>query len=247
MSAANPWILRWRTVPAPRVRLFCLPPAGGGASLYRAWADHLPWDVDVCAVQLPGRETRVMEPPYTRLEELVPALAGALDGLLDTPFALFGHSLGAMVSFELLRHLRGAGAPPARHLMVAGRRAPQLLFREQLVDLMSDADMVTALRRLNGTPEEVFQQPELLKLLMPMLRADFSLTHRYDYRDDAPLDCPITAFCGEDDPLATEWQMAGWKEQTHGDFTLRTMPGGHFFPRTAQRELLLEVAHALRE
>src|SRR5438552_2333015 len=153
--ALDTWVLRPRPDPRARLRLFCFPYAGGGASQFRTWAEGLPPEVELCPVQLPGREGRLRETPFTRIAPLVAALVTALRGYLDTPYAFFGHSLGALVGFELARALRRTGGPGPRGLLVSAYRAPDLPDPDPPLHLLSSPAFWDELRRLNGTPPEV--------------------------------------------------------------------------------------------
>jgi len=238
--------LLWFSVaqPNPRasVRLFCFPYAGGDAQVYRAWPRHLPPSVEVLAARLPGRGLRIKEAPYRDLAPMVAAVASAITPYLDRPFAFFGHSMGALISFELTRLLNERGDRSPAHLFVSGRRAPQIPNdRPDTYDL-PDAEFVEYLRSLKGTPAEVFDHPELLELMLPLLRADFSVVETYQNRPGPTLDCPVTAFGGESDEEVRVEEIKAWGEQTTGRFDARIMPGDHFFlndPPT--RSLMLEV------
>jgi medium-chain acyl-[acyl-carrier-protein] hydrolase len=234
------WLAYREINPRARLRLFCFPYAGGGASSYRGWSAALPADVEVCPVQLPGRESRLREPPFDRLEPLVGALADALRPHLDLPFAFFGHSLGALLSFELARELRRRGAVLPLHLFASGRRAPQVPAREENIHDLPEAEFLVKLRELNGTPEEVLQHSELMRLLVPVLRADFAVNETYVFRPDEPFEMAISAFGGLADQDVTREDLVGWREQTRGAFRLRMLPGDHFFLHGA-RDLLTEA------
>lgn len=233
------WLAYREVNPRARLRLFCFPYAGGGASAYRGWAAALPADVEVCPVQLPGRESRLREPAFDRPEPLVAALADALQPHIDLPFAFFGHSMGALLSFEITRELRRRGGPLPLHLFLSGRRAPQVAAREEDIHDLPEAEFVAKLRELNGTPEEVLQHSELMRLLVPVLRADFAVNETYVYRPGEPLDMGVSAFGGLGDAEVTRDDLAGWREQTRGAFRLRMLPGDHFFLHSA-RDLLTE-------
>lgn len=235
----DPWICRFNTRDQPAMRLICLPYAGGGATVFRAWHDLLPENVEVCPVQLPGRETRFQEPPAEDLEALVAALTPALLPLLDRPFAIYGHSLGALLGFALAQRLRAEHGLTPTHLLVGARRAPQVPARGAPMHQLSEAAFVSALRqRYNGIPSVLLQQPELLRLFLPILRADFKLLETYVYPSPPALECPIVAFGGSEDPLVEASELDAWAAQTRGRFERHTLPGGHFFLQS-HRDLLL--------
>lgn len=222
--------------------MFCFPYAGGGASAYRGWSSSLPVDIEVCPVQLPGRESRLREQPFTTLAPLVQALADELVPHFDLPFVFFGHSMGGLISFELARELRRRGAPFPVHLFVSGRRAPQLPAREEPIHDLPEPEFVERLRELNGTPEEVLQHAELMRLLTPILRADFAVNETYEFEPGEPLDIGISAFGGLGDEEITRDDVAGWKEHTKGRFRIRMLPGDHFFINAnGSRDMVLEA------
>ena len=223
-----------------RLRLFCFPYAGGGASIYRTWASGLPVDIEVCAIQLPGREARGQEQPFTRLAEMVQAIASGITPWLDKPYAFFGHSMGSHLAFELARDLRRQGDPGPRHLFVSGRHAPQMADPDPPIHHLPTPEFIDELRRLHGTPEEVLQHAELMELLMPILRADFAACETYEYAPEPPLNCPITAFGGLEDASADRDTMLAWREQTSSAFSVQVFPGDHFFLHSA-RPLLLQT------
>lgn len=244
-AAFDLWIAYRKPRPQARFRLFCFSYAGGGALIYRAWADGLPADVEVCPIQLPGRGTRLMEPLFTQLSPLIQALAQALLPLLDKPFAFFGHSLGALVSFELARQLRRQyGVQPVR-LFVSASRAPQLPHRGLPVHTLPERDFLAELRHLNGTSREVLEHEELIQIALPVLRADFAVYETYVYSTELPLNCPISAFGGLRDRTVSQSDLEAWREQTNGSFSLQTFPGDHFFLNTAQPLLLRVLSQEL--
>ena len=240
----TPWFTSQRPNAGARLRLFCFPYAGGGAAIYRLWPQSLPSEVEACMAQLPGRGTRLREEPFTNLDALVAAIAEAIAPLLDKPFALFGHSMGAMISFELARRLREQGQPQPSHLFISGRRAPQLPNDDPISYNLPDAELGQELLRLIGTPKEVLEHPELMELMLPLLRADFSVVETYDYRPGVPLDCPLTVFGGLRDAEVSREQLEAWREQTTSEFALRMLPGDHFFLNDAQAQTLLLSAVA---
>jgi medium-chain acyl-[acyl-carrier-protein] hydrolase len=241
------WLAYREVNPNARLRLFCFPYAGGGASAYRGWATALPSDLEVCPVQLPGRESRLREAPFTRPEPLIQTLADVLEPHLDLPFVLFGHSMGGMISFELSRELRRRKRPLPLHIFVSGRRAPQLPAREENIHDLPEAEFVAKLRELNGTPEEVLQHSELMRLLLPILRADFAVNETYTYIEDEPFDFGISAFGGLGDEEVTRDDLSLWKTHTRGKFRLRMMPGDHFFLHSAKDLITEAMARDLAE
>jgi len=245
-SLPNPWVLRPRR-PAPgRVRLFCLPYAGGAASAYRAWEDGLSASVEVWPVQIPGRGSRFREAPYRRLGDLVPALAEGVVPLLDRPFALFGHSMGAVVAFELARELRRRGAPGPELLAVSGRQAPRRPDPGPPFSHLPDAEFLGELRRrYDGIPPEVLAEKELLQLLLPALRADVAALEGYSYAAGEPLACAIACFGGEDDRHVTVADLEAWRDETSARVAVRTFRGGHFFVESARGEVLAALEEAL--
>jgi medium-chain acyl-[acyl-carrier-protein] hydrolase len=246
-AASDRWIMQPRRLPRARLRLFCLPHAGGGASLYRLWAEHLPEFIEVCPIQLPGRETRIRERPFDALEPLVRALTEAVTPWLDRPYAVFGHSAGALIGFELSRALRSAGLPEPVRLFVSGRTAPHHPCDEPATWDLPDAALIETLRELGGAREEVLAHPELMELLLPIVRADLAVAERYVFRGGDPLDSPITALAGRDDPRAPPAALEGWAEHTRGRFQLEVFPGGHFFVQTIPAAVCRLVAAELAE
>jgi surfactin synthase thioesterase subunit len=228
-TAIDSWILSPKPAPNARLRLFCFPYAGAGASIFRNWCEGLPAEIEVCAIQLPGRATRLMEPAFTELSPLVDALATALAPLFDQPFALFGHSLGALVTFELTRSIRRRyGVQPVR-LIISAARAPQIPHRSMHLHTLPEIELIAELRRLNGTPEELLDHKELMHLVLPALRADFAVYENYRYSVESPLNCPISAFGGLQDPGVSESDLAAWSAQTNSSFSIQMLRGDHFF------------------
>ncbi|MGW2618052.1 thioesterase II family protein [Streptomyces sp. NPDC001500] len=219
-----------------RVRLFCLPHAGAGASAFAAWPGLFPPEVEIVAVQLPGREDRVGEPHPASVDVAVRMVAVALRPYLQGPYAFFGHSGGALLAFELARALRKRGTQP-QHLFLSGQSAPGHDLAAPELHRLSDDDFRAALRSLDGTSEGVFGDPELMKLLLPTLRADFTLWENHRHRPDQPLSVPITALGGDTDPRAPVSGLRAWQEQTTGAFSVEVFPGGHFYLNDSEAEL----------
>ena len=240
---------KWFKAPTPksrsRVRLFCFPYAGGSAAIFRGWAEALPPEIEVCPAMLPGRGSRMRESPSTRLSATVEQLARAITPYLDRPFAFFGHSMGAFIGFELARSLRRqAGVEPA-HLFVSGSRAPQLPDPHPLAHDLPDPQFIEYLRGLSGTPEEILGHPELMELMMPLLRADFEAVSTYVCADDAPLGCPVSAYGGLRDLTTRREDLEPWGGQTTGRFVLRMFDGDHFFIHHAAPLLLATLGREL--
>lgn len=239
------WVQYPRPNPLARLRLFCFPYAGGGASIFAPWARDLPPAVEVAAVQFPGREIRLSEKPYSDLLALVEVLAEALTPHFDKPFAFFGHSNGGLVAYELARRLRRQGRPGPVHLYSGGRPAPQVVIDEPPVHALPHDEFLATLRRFAGTPEEVLQNPELMELIEPTLRADFSLGETYRYAPEPLLTIPITAYGGMRDGEVPPWQVEAWREQAGGPFNLKMFPGDHFFINSDRAEVLRELTREL--
>lgn len=240
------WLIFPKPNPQAKLRLFCFPYAGGGASVFRSWSDHLPAQVEICAVQLPGRENRLKDMPFTRLAPLAQAIAAELPLYLDRPFALFGHSLGAAIAFEVASLLRQREGVLPVCLFASGRVAPHLPDPE-MIHHLPDNLFIDRLRDYNGTPEDILQNDELMHFLLPMLRADFEVNETYISTQSKLLDCPIYAFRGSQDDIMTFEEVAAWGEQTNDSFTLRTIPGDHFFIHSAQDLFLQILAYDIRK
>lgn len=227
-----------------RVNVFCLPFAGGGASFYRAWLPFTP-RIALCPLQPPGREERFVEKPFDSMEPLVRAATDAILPHLTHPFALFGHSLGAMISFEIVNALRERGAPLPVHLFVSGAPAPHLASMIPSIYDLPEEQFVEAVKRYGGIPDEVLNSRELLELLIPRLRADLRISGTYTYVERPPLTMPITAFAGLDDDIVTPALVDPWREHTTAAFQRELYPGGHFFIAEHARDIVLKVARAL--
>jgi medium-chain acyl-[acyl-carrier-protein] hydrolase len=225
--------------------MFCFPYAGGAAPIFRLWPDWLPPTVEVCPVQLPGRGVRITEQPCTSVEVIVRELIPALLPYLDLPFVFFGHSMGALLGFVVTRRLRREYGLGPEHLFVSGRRAPQLQSPGPPTYSLPEPLFREELRRLNGTPREALEHPELMDLMLPILRADFTVTQTYIYTNEPPLDCSITVLGGLQDRDVARESLEAWREQTAAAFTLRMLPGDHFFLNTARSLLLATLARDL--
>jgi medium-chain acyl-[acyl-carrier-protein] hydrolase len=249
------WIVRWERLPADeaRLRLFCFPFAGGGASLYRGWGKGLPRGVEVCPVQLSGRENRFGEALVEEMSVVLDTLEHELGPLLDLPFAFFGTSMGGVVAFELARRLRARRRLSPVRLFAAASfvpdRGPPSLLAEIMHNVANDVKGAdpALLRRYKIVPEPVLASPDLLEKVMPPLYADLRMARSYRYIDEAPLDCPITALCGRHDPLMSREDLAAWSDHTRADFSLRMVEGEHLFVRTHRESVLRIVGSDLED
>jgi medium-chain acyl-[acyl-carrier-protein] hydrolase len=245
-AVRDPWVVFPRRLPDARLRLFCFPYAGGGASIYARWAELLPPGVELAAVQLPGRESRLAEKPYAALAPLVETFAEVLAPYMELPFAFFGHSNGGLMAFELVRLLRRQGRQLPVHLFVGGRPAPQVKLTDPPIHALPHDEFIAALRRFGATPEEVLESAEIMALVEPLLRADFALGETYVYTPEPPLPVPISAYGGATDAEVPLWQVEAWQEQAGGAFRFETFPGGHFFLHDDRARLLEVLGRELR-
>ncbi len=225
--------------------MFCLPYAGGGASAYNSWSNSFPDTIELQAVQLPGRESRYKEPKFTDIHETAKALADSIKPYLDRPYGLFGYSMGALVAFELMRELRCRGEPLPIQLFVAAMRAPQTPpVCPSLIHLPNDS-FLEKMRHYYDPPQDAWNLPELLEIILPTLRADMRMCDGYIYSLEPPLGCPIHAFAGQDDRSSPPAFVREWRQQTTGDFNMDVFDGRHFFINTALHDLLRAVISRL--
>lgn len=242
---SSAWLTCPYPKPAAKMRLFCFAYAGGGASVFREWGKLFPDKIEVWAAQLPGRETRLREPAMTRLAPVVNAIAEAMLAACDRPFALFGHSMGGLISFEVTRFLRRSYSISPVHLFVSGVRAPHLTDPNPPLHPLTQTKFLHELKQFNGTPSIVLENAELMAIVLPTLRADFELLETYCYQDESPLPCPITAFGGIADPRVSLEQLSAWKIHTKCQFSLHQFPGDHFFITSARSLLLQKIAQKI--
>lgn len=241
------WLVRPRPQPLARARLICVPHAGAGASAFARWVALLPETIDVVCVQPPGRESRLSEPSMTNTEALAKALAGVLAPLLDRPYALIGHSFGAMVAYETTRALRASGHPEPVCLFASASRPPHEPWPHPSVQHLDDWALSRELDRRYGTavPAEVMDSPELRAVFIPPLRADLAAVESYVHVPQEPLTCAVSAFAGASDPMAPTSTVEAWRQATSGPFTFRVIEGGHFFIKTAIAHVVAAVEQDL--
>lgn len=231
---------------ASGVPLFCFPYAGGSPYLFMDWAARLRPALQVVAVQTPGHGARFAERPHGSVEEIVSEVVTNFPCMGDRPFAFYGHSLGAVIALEVARRLRRAGMPQPCHLFVGGARPPHFGPIEPLIHGLSEKEFLDGVQsRYAGIPPAVLNEPELLAILLPALRADFTAYETYVHRPETPLMCPISAFAGADDPLVKEEMMAAWSRYTSSEFHLEVLPGDHFFLRESGEKLTRAIQSRL--
>jgi|SRR5215470_1420280 len=238
------WLRYYGPREAGRVRLFCFHYAGGNAAMFREWPDLLPAEIEPVAIQLPGRDNRHAEQPYENIEPLVADLIGVLAPLLTKPFACYGFSMGARVALALAHALRDRGLPAPLKLFVASSAAPTLRLPVRGW-AESDEGLVNYLRDLGGTPPQLFDNPELLDLFLPAVRADLKVVGTCPVPDRPPLTTPIRAFSGADDTEAAPARMLAWRAETNADFDLDTVAGAHFFSPEGMCYVLDSIANDL--
>ncbi len=229
--ASTPWLLRFKTPNAPRMRVLFVSPAGGAPGSFRPLALQLPDDVDAVSLVLPGRWSRSKEPAYRRMEPLIADVAPLLADLFhDVPLVLFGHSLGALIAFELACRWRETGAVQVQRLLVAARRAPHLPLTLPPTASLSDAAFIDAVdHRYGGFPKVVRDDPELLALTLPPLRADMEIYESYVFQPRAPLAIPIEVFGGAQDATVGRAELEPWSAHTSATTSVTLCQGGHFF------------------
>lgn len=226
-------------------QLFCFSHAGGGPSFFRPWGAALQPEIAVRRVLLPGRESRLEEPPFRRIADLVGPLCAALEPHLDRPYALFGHSMGAAVAYEVARRLSAGGTRGPGCLIVSGRRAPGLGGSHRRLSTRPDDEFVAEVGRLGGIPPEVLGEPELLGMLLPALRADYELAETYRPLPGGRLDCPVVAYVSTSDPAVTYSEMLAWREETTGEFSIRVFRGDHFYLKGGRPDVLAAIREDL--
>ncbi|GIE90187.1 thioesterase II family protein [Actinoplanes regularis] len=222
------WLRRLHDGAPSAVRLVCLPHAGGSASFFFPLSKALAPAVQVLAVQYPGRQDRHREPAVDDLHTMADRITDALVAEEPGPVALFGHSMGAVLAYEIGLRLAGAGLPAPLRIFASGRRAPSR-YREERIHLRDDDGVIEEVRRLSGTKRDLLADPDLLRMFLPALRADYRAIETYRHRPGALLDCPITVLIGTEDPVVSGSEATTWREHTTGPVDVRTFSGGHFF------------------
>ncbi len=245
-SQVASWFSCYDPRPDATLRLFGFPHGGGGPQSFREWARQLPDHIELCALSLPGRGSRLHEPLMTTMTELVPLVLDALPDYFDKPFVFFGHSVGAIVAFEVTRQLQQGNYPLPLHLFVSAHRAPHVARHDAPMYRLSDADLVTFIRQLGLVPEETLQSEGLLDLILPPLKADFELSETYQWDDQSPLTVPLTALGGHQDTLVTEADLRLWTACTTGSSAVKMFDGDHFYTQTCQPEVIETVVQTIK-
>lgn len=223
------------------MRLFLFPYAGGTPSSFNKWVTGFPNNIEISIVHYPGRGSRFNEPPIRELSVLVNEINHAIQPVLDKPFIFFGHSLGGVLAFELARQLSGQNLPQPQILFVSACGAPHILNPNRPIHALPDPEFIKSLQELNGLPAEVVNNPELMELLLPALRADFEAIESYRYTNGHRLDCPIVAFGGGDDSYVDRDRLEGWENHTTGGFKSQIFSGDHFFINTARQSVIASM------
>lgn len=245
-TSTDPWIVYRQPRENARLRLLCLHYAGGSARIFRPWTASMPKDIDVLPVQLPGRERRMRQVPFTRMDPVIEALTPAVLPYLDRAFAIFGHSMGASIGYELAQRLRHSHGLTPVLLAVSARQAPSRPQSRDEAYKQPDPEFVEHLREMGGTPDAVLANAELMELMLPLIRADFELINTYEPAPQPPLPCPVTAFGGVSDPEISRQDLEAWSEITGGRFQLQMFSGDHFFLDTHHEELIDALVRDLR-
>lgn len=238
------WFVCPKPNPSAKTRLFIFPYAGGGPAAFSKWTTN---NIETYIAHYPGRGSRFNEPPLKRIDALVENFLREIQPALDKPFVFFGHSLGALIAFGLARSLRRGSLPQPERLFLSARAAPHLPDPNPPLHALPDDEFLQAVKNFNGIPAEILNQPEALTLLLPILRADFEAAETYRYNDEPPLDIPIVALGGDDDPRVSREQLEGWADQTAARFEASYFPGGHFFINAEFEfivRLIFGVSHA---
>ena len=244
--ASAVWLRRLAPAPQPWVRLVCFPHAGGTAAFFRSWHDVLPADIELYAVQYPGRLDRVTDPCVRDMDLVAGPVAAAIRSLSDRPLALFGHSLGAVIAYEVTRRLPARPRPAVARLFVSGRPAPDRQ-RSGTKHLASDEALWAELARLGGTAPDVLADGEIRRAFLPALRSDYCLSETYRPRPGPPLECPVTVLLGDRDPEVDLAEAASWANFTRAELSVRTFPGEHFYLTACLPEVVREIHNQLTE
>ncbi len=246
MNISSEWLVCNQPNPSAKIKLYCFPYAGAGSMIFRTWTESLPDWIELWAIQLPGREWRFKEKPFTSMQEITGDLGKILVNNIEKPFAFFGHSMGAWLAFELARYLRKTTSLLPTNLFVSARFAPHLPIPHDLGNL-KDEDLIESVKSFQGIPEEILKKPHLIKLLIPILRADLCVCETYKYIEELPLECPISIFGGQYDHTIEYNGLKAWTQHTTNTSRIEIFPGDHFFLRTNQTQLINSIISDLEK
>jgi medium-chain acyl-[acyl-carrier-protein] hydrolase len=242
-ATARRHVVRFGSATEHRRRLFCLPYAGGTTGVYRTWSKLLPPDIEVAAVTLPGRTPGSGEPLLDSIGEIIDALVPEVQAATDRPYALFGHSMGALVAFELAVALQAAGGPGPDCLFVSGRRAPDEPHTTSFIHDLPDGQFLDAVDRSYGAvPDAIRGEPDLLAMLLPGLRADVRTFETYAPLTDARVRCPVHVYGGADDTRPRPEQLRGWQRVAEQAITVDLFPGDHFYVTAENVAVTTDIA-----
>lgn len=225
---SDAWLRQYHHVPHSPLILVCFPHAGGSATFFHPVSAALQSVLQVIAVQYPGRQERHLERPLTSITELADGAFAALRPMMDRPLAFFGHSMGATLAFEVAVRMQTELAVSPLMLFVSGRRAPSR-HRNESIHQCADEGIIAELKALNGTDPHVFHDQELLRMILPAIRSDYTAAETYRWQDGPELNCPIVVLTGDDDPKVAPDEAQAWRDHTTGPFELHAFPGGHFY------------------
>lgn len=228
----------------PTIRLFCFPYSGGSAQIFKTWAEHLPPTIQLCGIQYPGRGARFGEAPITSMEGMVAPLRESIKPFLDIPFAFYGHSLGGGIAFELTRQLQKEKISP-KHLFISGRNAPHLPRKTAILHNLPEEQFRIKMRTLGGTSPEILDHPELMDLVSPLVRADFTISETYTFTEGEPIPCPLSVYGGQDDPLVSVEGIQQWERYAANRFDYHIFPGAHFFLDSCRAKLVTKIVALL--
>ncbi len=245
METLNPWLIRFsrRNGSTPSVRLFCFHFAGGSALSFKSWPQYLPKNIELIAIQLPARDGRYTETALTDTRKIVDALSQEIAPYLDMPYIIFGHSLGALISYELLQALNKPNVRPPHLFIPSAYRAPHLPARAKPAYTLPDKDFIIRLEEFEGTSKTVLDNEELMAAFLPRIRADFQVLETYQYQQRTRLNTRILAVMGKDDSHVKDTELMEWEGHTQKSFACRFFEGGHFFIQTAEKELIQMIQH----
>jgi medium-chain acyl-[acyl-carrier-protein] hydrolase len=246
MTDNQSWYVKYRKNSNAFIRLFCFHHSGGGASSYYPWVDHLSPNIEIVAVQLPGRENRFTEPLSNNIKDIVSNLCQEFSSFIDKPFFVFGHSLGALISFEFVKSIHQSYSLYPCFMVISAAKAPQLPFRMRTLSKLDDKALKEELRIYNGIDELILSNDELLDLFLPIIRNDFSISENYHYIESKPFPFDIFALSGIDDQTTSQEEILAWDQHTKGKFEHTSFSGKHFYIKEHQRQIL-EIINQLGE